>query len=50
MVRQKYTILQGTLPIDYVTTRNGEDYPAVDHIVRIACALCNLCNSVVPFD
>ena len=26
MVRQKYTILQHTLPIDYVTTRIGEDY------------------------
>ena len=50
MVRQKYTFLQGTLPIDYVSTRAGEEYPIIDRIVRITCALCNLCDSVVPFD
>ena len=48
MVRQKYTILQGTLPIYlYVITRTGEDYPTID---RIIYTLCNLCDSVVPFD
>ena len=50
MVRQKYTFLQGTLQIDYVLTRAGEEYPILVRIVRITCALCNLCNSVVPFD
>ena len=50
IVRQKYTILQGTLPIDYVSTRAGEECLVLDRIVRISCALCNLCDSVVPFD
>ena len=49
-VRQKYTILKETLPIDFVTKRAGEECPLIDRIARICCALCNLCNSVVPFD
>ena len=49
-VRQKYSILQSTLPIDFVIKRVGEDCPLVDRIVRICCALCNVCESVVPFD
>ncbi len=48
-VRQKYTILKGTLPIDYVTARDG-CAPIIDSVVRISCALTNLCNSVVPFE
>ena len=50
LVRQKYTILQGTLPIDYLTKRSGEDRPLIDHITRVCCALCNICDSVVPFE
>ena len=50
IVRQKYSILQGTLPIDYVTTRPGENCPTIDCIARISCALCNLSDSVIPFD
>ena len=49
-VRQKYTVLQNTLPIDFVTRRHGEDCPLIDHIVRVCCALNNVCDSVVPFD
>ena len=48
-VRQKYGILQGTLPIDFVSKRLGEDIPAIDCIVQICCALNNVCVSVVPF-
>ena len=50
LVRQKYTILQGTLPIDFLTKRNGEDCPIIDRIARICCALCNVCDSIVPFE
>ena len=32
-VRQKYTVLQGTLPIDYVLPRSGESCPTIDRIV-----------------
>ena len=48
-VRQKYGILQGTLPIDFVSKRLGEDIPVIDRIVRVCCALNNVCVSVVPF-
>ena len=49
-VRQKYSILQSTLPIHFVMKRAGEDIPIIDRIVRICCALCNVCDSVVPFN
>ena len=46
-VRQKFTILQA---IDLVTERAGEPCPLTDRIARVCCALCNVRNSVVPFD
>ena len=49
-VWQKYTILQGTLPKDFVTKKVGEECPLIDCIARICCALCNVCNLIVPFD
>ena len=49
-VRQKYPILQNTLPIHFVHKRDGEDTPLVDRIVRVCCALVNVCDSVVPYD
>ena len=49
-VRQRYTILKGTLPIDFIIKRDQEDIPLVDRIIRVCCALNNLCDSVVPFD
>ena len=48
-VRQKYSILKGTLPIDFMI-KGQEDIPLVDRIVRVCCALNNICDSVVPFD
>ena len=49
-VRQKYTILQSTLSINFVTKRAHEEVPIIDYIVRVCCALNNLCDSVVPFE
>ena len=54
-VCQRYTILQGMLPglpIDFVIKRNQEDIPLIDCIIHVscACALNNLCDSIVPFD
>ena len=49
-VRQKYTILQATLPIHFVAKRSGELCPLIDRIARVCCALCNVCDSVVPFN
>ena len=49
-VRQKFTILQSTILVTFLTTRKGEDIPIIDRIVRVCCALTNLCDSVVPFE
>ena len=46
-VKQKYTILSSKVPHDLL---KGEVLVTLDKIVAICCALCNLCESVVPFD
>ena len=48
LVRQKYSILQSTLPINMI--KCDDDLSAVDKIVTTCCALCNCCDSVVPFN
>ena len=52
MVRQKYTILQSTLPINMIMCHDHVDseVSTVDKIVTVACSLCNHCDSVIPFD
>ena len=54
-VRQKYSILKGTIPLGFLSTSGKEDVPGgtvplIDRIARVSCALCNLCESVVPFE
>ncbi|XP_049526078.1 uncharacterized protein LOC125946606 [Dermacentor silvarum] len=49
MVRNKYTILKGTLPVEVLRKNNNHECP-IDKIVRVCCALTNLCNTIVPFD
>lgn len=49
VVRQKFTILQGTIPITMLMSEPGEP-TTLDQIVSVACGLCNLNSSVVPFD
>ena len=41
LVRRKYTILQSTLPIDYVKTKEGETLSPIDKIATVCCALTN---------
>ena len=50
LLRQKYTILEGTLPINAIMTDAESDYSTIDKIVVICAALCNCCNSVVPME
>ena len=50
LVRQKYPILRSTIPVHYLTKRLSNDLPLIDHIVRVCCALSNICDSVVPLD
>ena len=54
LLRRKYTILESTLPTDFLTcTPDGPtdaQVPVIDRIVRVCCALINLCPPIVPFD
>lgn len=50
LVRRKYTILQGTLPIQLLTARQGDDFAPTDKIAIVCCVLTNLSESIVPFD
>lgn len=36
LLRQRYTILQQTLPTDYLTCRKGESVPLIDRMIRFA--------------
>ena len=49
LVRNKYTILQGTIPLDYLMS-DDDNIPLIDKITTVCCALSNFCDSVVPFD
>ena len=46
-IKQKYSLLDRTLPIDFLLNR--DESLTLDKIVLICCALVNLCPSVVPF-
>ena len=50
MVRQKYTILQSTLLISMIMCEDDAEISIIDKIIFAACALCNHCESVIPFD
>ena len=45
----KYTILEGTLPTEFLNSANGE-VPMIDRILRVCAALVNLCPPIIPFD
>ena len=49
-VRNKYKILQDILPLDYLIKRDANDYTTIDKISTVACALTNLCDSVIPYE
>ena len=49
-LRQKYTILQTTMPIHFLMSTVESPDPVVDKMIRVCSALTNLCPSVVPFD
>lgn len=50
LLRNKYTILQATLPISLVMHKDSDGKKCViDMIATVCAALCNCCESVVPF-
>ena len=48
VLRQKYTILQSTRPINFIMTEG--DTSVIDKVVTVGSALCNCCESVVSFE
>ncbi|KAK0134185.1 hypothetical protein N1851_030248 [Merluccius polli] len=48
LVRNKYTILQSTIPISLCQTATPGEPTSLDKMVRVCCALRNICPSVVP--
>ena len=51
-LRKKYSILNGTLPKDYLLPKGDgtEKLTTLDKIMHVPCALINLCPSVVPLE
>ena len=50
LFRQTYVLLKSTLPINMIRCPETSDISIINKIVTICCALCNCCQSVVPFD
>jgi len=48
VLKNRYTILQGTLPVTLVKRATDANCPTVDKIMTVCCALCNLGDTVVP--
>ena len=49
-IRKEFSLLNSQLPIDFLMKKDNAEYSTIDKIVTICCALCNLCDSVVPSD
>ena len=50
VLKQKYTILESHVPINFMERLEGEPHSLIDHIVTVCSALCNCCESVVNFN
>ena len=48
LIKNKYTILQSTLPISLIKHKCDSDYANIDKILTVCAALINVCPSVVP--
>ena len=49
-VRQKYSILNGSVPISFLMNKDIEGRCVMDKVATVACGLVNLCESIVNFD
>jgi len=43
-------MIGGPLPTDYLSDKDEEGLTMVDKMLTVACALNNLCDTIVPFD
>jgi len=49
LLKQKYTILEGPLPVNLIKHKSDGEYAIVDKILTVCAALTNLCDSVVSW-
>ena len=49
LLKAKYTILKGVIPISLLKN-NSNDICTIDCMLTVRSALCNMCESVVPFN
>ena len=47
---QRYGILNGPIPLDYLITKDLNDITTVDKILSVCCCLSNVSKSAVSFD
>ena len=47
LIKNKYKLLQGTLPISLVERRSDKDITTIDKIITVTAALTNLCKPVL---
>ena len=50
LLKLKYRFLKSILPISVIMCNPGEDCSVIDKIVTVCAALCNCCESIVPFE
>ena len=51
MVKQKYSIIEGILPITFIINNNdSSDITVADEVIIVCCTLVNLCLSIVPVE
>jgi len=50
VVRQKYTMLQSTIPITLLQNDPTVQLTTLDKMVHVTCALVNLSESIIPSD
>ena len=49
-VRNKYSLLQSILPLDFLMKKDESNHNTTDKIVCVSCDLVNLCDSVIPIE
>ena len=50
LLRRKYRILQGTLPLQFLSKKDENHATTIDKVILVCSALTNLCDSVVPIE
>ncbi len=50
LARQKYAIMNGPVPVDYVMSKDENNLTLIDKIVHTCCSLTNLSPPIVPMN